>query len=79
MEEISPKLEARLRAMEFLIINLYGIENRRRGRDADRILNEHKELLIRMRQQERGARAGSSDSNVYREVERLLSEFRAVS
>lgn len=78
MEQVTPQLEARLRAIEFLIVNLYGIENRRRGWAADRIHQVHGELLARMRQQERrGPRASGTD--VYREVERLLSEIRTAS
>ena len=48
MQELPANLEARLRAIEFLVVNMYGIENRRRGWDADRISQEHNELLSRM-------------------------------
>lgn len=80
MEQVPTQLEARLLAIEFLIVNLYGIENRRRGWDADRILEEHGELLARMRHEHRSARAGGvAAANVYQAVERLLSDIRAVS
>ena len=39
MDHMPPRLDARLRAIEFLIVNLYGIENRRRAWDADRCRN----------------------------------------
>ncbi len=81
MDEQQPNLEARLRAMEFLIANLYGIENRRRGWDADRVAQEHRELLDRMRQSHASARHAHDPAphEVYRAVERLLSDIRALS
>lgn len=81
MERMPVELEARLRAIEFLIVNLYGIENRRRQWDAQRIQQEHDELLARMRQQERRRRSGQGGtaSEVYRQMERLLSDIRAIS
>ena len=81
MDAQQPNLEARLRAIEFLIANLYGIENRRRGWDADRIFQEHRELLDRMRQsmQARGSAHDPAPHEVYRAVEHLLSDIRALS
>lgn len=80
MSELGTKLEARLRAIEFLLVNLYGIENRRRGWDAERVLQEHKDLLDRMHQQHRSAPVDSTLSNeIYATVERLLSQIRAMS
>jgi hypothetical protein len=73
------QLEARLRAIEFLIVNLYGIENRRRGWDTNRVVKEHSELLDRMRTERHGAWTGGSPSEVYRQIERLLSDIRTVS
>ena len=79
MDHMPPKLDARLRAIEFLIVNLYGIENRRRAWDADRIVKEHGELLSRMRGQSRSEPTRGPLSDVYLEVERLLADIRAVS
>ena len=48
MQELPANLEARLRAIEFLVVNMHGIGTRRRGWDADRMSQEHSELLSRM-------------------------------
>ena len=54
MDGETRNLEPRLRALEFLVANLYGIENRRRGWGAARVAQEHRELLDRMRHSETG-------------------------
>ena len=81
MNDAPTKLEARLCAIEFLVANLYGIENRRRGWDAGRILNEHTELLDRMRQRETRTLPlhDPASRDVYQAIERLLSDIRALS
>jgi hypothetical protein len=81
MNDAPTKLEARLCAIEFLVANLYGIENRRRGWDADRILNEHTELLDRMRQRETRTLPAHDPASrdVYQAIERLLADIRALS
>ena len=81
MDDEPRNLEARLRAVEFLVANLYGIENRRRGWDTDRITQEHRELLDRMRQSETGVRQPHDPAprDVYQAIERLLSDIRALS
>lgn len=68
-----------MRAIEFLVVNLYGIETRRRGWNAERVVKEHSELLDRMRTERNSARTAGSASEVYRQVERLLSDIRAMS
>ena len=81
MDDLAAKLEARLRAIEFLVANLYGIENRRRGWDAERITHEHRELLDRMRQSETRTRQALDPAprDVFRAIERLLADIRALS
>ena len=75
MQELPANQEARLRAIEFLVVNMYGIENRRRGWDADRISQEHNELLSRM--------SGKPDNplsrEIYQAMERLLRDNRALT
>ena len=73
--------KARLRAIEFLVANLYGIENRRRGWDAARVAQEHRELLDRMRQSKTGIEQarGPAPRDVHQALERLLSDIRALS
>ena len=81
MDEGSKNLESRLRAVEFLVANLYGIENRRRGWDTDRVTQEHRELLDRMRQSETGVQRaqGPAPRDVYQAMESLLADIRALS
>ena len=81
MDEGSKNLELRLRAIEILVANLYGIENRRRGWDAARVAQEHRELLDRMRQSESGVEQarGPAPRDVHQAMERLLSDIRALS
>ena len=71
----------RLQAIEFLVANLYGIENRRRGWDADRIMQEHRELLDRMRSSDTAVRQAHDPAprDVYQAIERLLSHIRTLS
>jgi hypothetical protein len=81
MDEGSKNLESRLRAVEFLVANLYGIENRRRGWDTDRVTQEHRELLDRMRQSETGVQRAQDPAprDVYQAMESLLADIRALS
>ena len=81
MDEEPTNLEARLRAIEFLVANLYGIESRRRGWDAARVAQEHRELLDRMRQSETAVRQARDPAPraVHQAIERLLSDIRALS
>lgn len=81
MDDGPKNLEARLRAIEFLVANLYGIENRRRGWDAARVAQEHRELFDRMRQGETGVRQAHDPAprDVHEAIERLLSDIRALS
>ena len=80
VDDAPTKLEARLCAIEFLVANLYGIENRRRGWDAEWILNEHTELLHRMSQRTRIRPAHDPASrDVYQVMERMLADIRALS
>ena len=81
MDEGPTNLEARLRAIEFLVANLYGIENRRRGWDANRVTREHRELLDRMRQSETRVQQAHvpASRDVYQAMESLLADIRALS
>ena len=83
MRDLPVKLEARLRAIEYLVVNLYGVENRRRGWDAERVAQEHLNIREKMRNTTAAVTDPAASDMMIGEiqdaVERLLKEIREVT